>query len=144
MNMTEKVCLDTGVLWAGGAGPVILDNFTPTLSHSFSKSHSLSLDFLLIEEIAVGPGELRRVLYLCFSGACGYWFLVLVAKYPDIPGLKIKCISKELPLFPGSYPVLQTRFLHVNSMSVETHVICLLTEGFASCYGMCPFIHWRI
>lgn len=44
-----------------GVGTVtLLDNFTHTHSHLFPKSHSLSLDFLIRKEAAVGPGELGK------------------------------------------------------------------------------------
>lgn len=127
---------------------VVLALLSLIISHTHFHTHFQShihsvLTFFSLRRLQLVLERWGECLCLCFSGACSYWFLVSVAKYPGIPGLKIKRISKELFLFPGSYPVLQTRF-SPSKKYVCRNTCDLPPEGFASCYGMCPFIRWRI
>lgn len=109
---------------------VLLPSLTISHTHSFPNSHSLSLDFLLIEEIAVGPGEFGRKCWFCA-------FLVLAVidlgcQWPSLQASLrfFRCISKEFHHFQGLFQFYKPAFLHLNIMYVETHVILSPHWGF--------------
>lgn len=134
------MCLDTGLVRTGCGGTVtLLGNFTRVLT----KLQSLSLDSCLTEETAVAPGELGRKCSL-LSWCLQLLILDVSTQISKHPWTILGAFPRNFPHFQGPSQFYKPAFVHLNIMHVETHVICLLTEGFAPCYGMCLSIHWMI
>lgn len=128
------VCLDTGVLRTGGVGTVIiLGNYTHTLA--------------LIPKVTFTQSWLPSHWGDCSWSCWKCWFcafLVLAVAHlgyqwpsPQASLGFFRCISKELPPFPGTFPILQTCF------SPSKYYVCRNTCDLPLRWGFCLMV-WRV